>query len=427
MGAGATFASSQIAPGLTLHLNSDARRKTNLVNIFWVGPLDSAVTARAVFPNCLMRGTQRFPSLKELTKETERLFGVSIGTDTRKIGERHVIQFRLEFVNDKFLPGSESVLAEAIQFFRELFTDPHLVDGRFDAEVTAQEKETHRRLIEGLLNDKRSYAVQRCIEETCSDEEFRRHEQGTVEDLERLTAAELTDQWRQNLQTAEMHVYFSGDLTLEESQDALKPLLSVTDRTPVELPPLPAPKLATEPREVIERMSLQQAKLVLSYRTGVSFTDARVPGLVVGNGILGSFPHSKLFVNVREGASLCYYAGSFLERTHGMMFISSGIDQARYHEARDLIGVQVSDVAAGNFSDEDLEATKLALDGRLRMIEDSPSTLMDIHLAWHVNGAEYDLKRYRDQLNAVTREDVIESFANVRGDVVYLLAPEEEN
>jgi len=61
------------------------------------------------------------------------------------------------------------------------------------------------------------------------------------------------------------------------------------------------------------------------------------------------------------------------------------------------------------------------------MIEDSPSTLMDIHLAWHVNGAEYDLKRYRDQLNAVTREDVIESFANVRGDVVYLLAPEEEN
>ena len=165
----------------------------------------------------------------------------------------------------------------------------------------------------------------------------------------------------------------------------------------------------------------------MSYRTGVPFTDARVAGLVVGNGILGSFPHSKLFVNVREGASLCYYASSFLERTQALMFISSGIDQARYEEARDLIGVQVADVAAGKFTDEELTATKLALESRLLMLEDSPSALMDIHLAWHLNGAPYDLDAYRKQIVAVTREDVVAAFKEVKPDVVYLLGPDGES
>ncbi|MGA1489040.1 MAG: insulinase family protein, partial [Planctomycetota bacterium] len=147
--------------------------------------------------------------------------------------------------------------------------------------------------------------------------------------------------------------------------------------------------------------------------------------LVVGNGVLGSFPHSKLFVNVREGASLCYYASSFLERSQAMMFISSGIELARFEEARDLIGVQIADVAAGRFSDEELTATKVALESRLRMIDDSPAALMDIDLSWLLNGVAADLTEYRRRIAAVTREDVVAAFAKVRPDVIYLLAPEE--
>ena len=425
-GTGATFASRTIAPGLTLHLNTDARRKTNLVNVFFVAPLGDDVTARALLSNCLMRGTTRFPSLQALTRETERLYGASLSSDVRKVGERHVVQFRLEFVNDRYLPGDESILGEIIPFLREVLTDPVLVDGTFDPKIVEQEKETHRRLIESLINDKRGWAVQRCIEESCRDEPFRRLDQGSVDDLPSIDAASMTALWKKVLSTDEAHIYFSGNLPLTEAEAALTPVLATVDRAPAELPALSTPRAAKEVSTVVERMPVQQAKLVMSYRTEVPFSDPRVPGLVVGNGILGSFPHSKLFVNVREGASLCYYASSYVERSQAMMFISSGIELARYEEARDLISVQVTDVAAGSFTDEELTATKLALGSRLQMIEDSPSALMDIDLAWHLNGQAVDLVAYREKIAAVTRDDVVAAFASVRPDVVYLLGPDED-
>ena len=425
LGTGATFVTSEVAPGTFLHRNTDPRRKTNLVNVFWVAPLDDDVTARALLPNCLMRGTKRFPTLQLLTQETERMYGSSLSSDVRKIGERHAVQFRLEFVNDRYLPGDESILAEAISFLREVMNEPALNNDQFDAEMVAQEKETHRRLIEGLLNDKRSYAVVRCIEEVCKDEPFRRHEQGSVDDLDGIDAAQLTALWQKARREDEMHIYFSGNLTLDEAESALAPLLEGLERAPRSLADLPGPRDAGARRDITEQMDVQQAKLVMGYRTSVPFVDERVPGLVVGNGILGSFPHSKLFVNVREGASLCYYASSFVERTQGLLMISSGVELARAQEARDLIEVQLKDVAAGNFTDDELMATKLALGSRLQMIEDSPATLMDIHLSWQQNGADYDLADYRDRIAAVTREEVMAAFANVNADVYYLLAPTE--
>jgi predicted Zn-dependent peptidase len=229
--------------------------------------------------------------------------------------------------------------------------------------------------------------------------------------------------------TGRIGIYFSGDLPLEEAERALAPLVEARARVggaAAPLPPLPAPRRDGAGREVVERMPIQQANLVQSYRTGIPFAERRMPGLVIGNGILGAFAHSKLFVNVREGASLCYSTGSSLERTHGMLFISSGIDAARYVEARTLIEVQVEDVRAGRFTDEELDATKRAFEARLRMLDDSPGARMDIDLTWQVNGHRCDLVAWREKLAAVTRDDVVEAFAPLAADVVYLLAPTEK-
>ncbi len=425
----AAFTVRDVAPGLTLHLDSDSRRKTNLVNVYWIGLLGDDVTARSLLPNCLMRGTRTFPNLQALTREGERLFGASLSTDVRKVGERHVVQFRLEFVNDRYLPGGEAILDESIAFLRGVLREPNLIGEGFDPEVVRQEKETHRRLIEGLINDKRSFAVQRCIEESCRDEAFRLHEQGRVEDLDAIDGEGLAALWTQLLAGSQTRIYFSGDLPIEVAERALAPLLEDRIKGTLQvdpLPPLPAPRKNGAGREVTETMPLKQAKLVQSYRTGISFSDPHMPGFVIANGILGSFAHSKLFVNVRESASLSYSSSSSLERTHGLLLITSGIELARAAEARALIEKQVEDVRTGEFTDDELEATKRALDARLRMIEDAPGARMDIDLAWQVNGVTCELSEYRRSLAAVTRDQVAEGFASLSPDVVYLLAPEKE-
>lgn len=424
-GTGVRFARREVAPGVTFHLNTSPRRKTNLLNLFWVGALGDDVTARALLPNLQMRGSREHPTLQALTRETERLYGASLSTDVRKIGERHVIQFRFEFVNDGYIPGGESILTESIEFLHGVVARPNLTsEGFFAEDVVRQEKENHKRLIESTLNDKRSYAMQRCIEETCRNESFQLHEQGRVEDLDAIDGRTLASLWRTLFDRSITHVYFSGDLPIEETEDALSTLFEGHRDRPDALPPLPPPRPADGGREVVERMTVQQAKLCQSYRTGVSFDDPRMVGLVVGNGILGSFAHSKLFVNVREGASLCYYASSSIERTHGLLLISSGIDVAKREQAQSLIQEQVDDVRAGNFTSDELEATKRALVARLTMLEDSPSGLMDLDLAWGVNGVAFDLAAYRDAIAAVDRDAVVAAFEPLSPDVVYFLAPE---
>ncbi|MFQ5655528.1 MAG: EF-P 5-aminopentanol modification-associated protein YfmF, partial [Planctomycetota bacterium] len=367
---GCRFESRSLAPGLTLHLQSSEKRKTNTLQVYWVGDLGPDVTRRALLPSCLLRGTRSHPSMKEMNRREEMLYGASLSGDVMKVGERHVIVFRLEFVNDSFLPAGESILTEVLEYCGEVLADPHLAGGSFPDDMVSQEKENHKRLIEGLLNSKRSYALQRAIEETCRDEEYRLYEQGRVDDLEEISPAELTDLWRRVLAGSVTHIYFSGNHDPAAAGEALGPLARGRGGEPQAVRDLRPLRGAGEPRAVVEELDIKQAKLVMSHRTRTRFGDPLLEAMVVANGILGLFPHSKLFLNVREKASLCYYASSILERTHGLMLISAGIDASRRTDAEALMKRQIDDLREGKISDEEMEATLRAFENRPVMLED---------------------------------------------------------
>ncbi|MEE8141655.1 MAG: pitrilysin family protein [Planctomycetota bacterium] len=424
--ANSAFAVRSLAPGVSLHVQSSTKHKTNRVYLYWVGDLDSDVTLRAMLPAVLQRGTRSFPNMREVTRHLEMLYGASLFGEVMKVGERHVIVFRIEFANDNYLPAGESILKPVLEFLGELLREPHREGDYFPKAVVEQETENHRRFIEGLLNDKRSYAVQRCLEETCGDEPYRLYEYGRVADLEHVNPARLTEVWRKNVEGAPTHIYFSGDLEEEPAAAMLASLVEERFDPPFEIRPLGELKGAGNPREVEEQLDVQQAKLVMSYRTRTRHGDPLLEPLVLANGVLGLFPHSKLFQNVREAASLCYYASSSLERTHGLLFISSGIDTGNREQAQTLIQKQVEDLQQGNISDEELDATRKAFENRLLMLEDSPGTQMDIDLSWRLAGVEYDHDAYRRRLLETSRDRVVEAASRLELDTVYFLHPGKE-
>ncbi|HIA27974.1 MAG TPA: insulinase family protein [Planctomycetes bacterium] len=417
------FESHQLEPGLELHLRQDVRRKTHRLQVSWVGDLDQNAAARALVPNCLLRGTTRDPSIVAVSRRSEELWGAVLTGDVLKSGEVHVIQYTLEFVDDAYLPDRSGILSDCTHFLSEVLADPHLVEGRFPEEVVQQEKQKQRRLIESLINNKRSYANFRCTQEACSGERFRLHEYGTVEELEGIDASSLTDLWRRLVASSPKHVHFSGNLETSAVLDALAPVLQGHQGDPLPLKGPTAPRSAGDPREVVEEMEVQQADLVFCFRTEVNQSSELLEPLVIANGILGVFAHSKLFLNVREKASLCYYVGSRLENSVGLLFISSGIDVAKYSLAKEKILEQVEDLKAGHFTDDDLLATQKSFDNHLRVLEDLPAALMGIDLSWRLAGRQTDPVEYRKRLLAVTRDQVIEAVSHVELDTAYLLRP----
>lgn len=411
-------------PGLFLHLNSTSKRKTNHLAAYWVGALARAdVTVRALLPAVLGRGTRSFPTLQEIHRRLEYLYGSSFSGDSSKIGERHVIGFRGEFVNDNYLPPGEGIVGSMVGFADEFMRCPRLVDGRFPTEVVEQEKVNHQRLIEGLLNDKQSYAYERCLAHMCATEPYHLSEYGCVEDLPGITADDLVDQMRRCVEQGEVHIYFSGDLEPDVAARALAPLVDGARGPSISLPTPTPDRAVTRPHRVSEQLDVQQTQLVLGFRTRTRFGDPLLPGLIIANGILGLFPHSKLFVNVREKASLCYSIGSHLERSQGLLFITSGVAPAQAEPALDLIQAQLRDLQAGEFEDGELAATLAGFDSRLAILEDTPSALIGTDLTWSLSGVAYDHTAYRRSLQAVTRELVVEAARRIELDTVYRLEP----
>lgn len=421
------FEAVEAAPGVHLHVNSTKKRKTNRFALYWIGDLSEAdVTARALLTSVMARGTRSHPSQQAVHQHLEYLYGATLSSDVMKVGERHIIAFRGEFVNDRYLPADEGILDRYIDFAREFIQEPHLEDGKFPEAVLEQEKVNHQRYVESLLNDKRSYAYERCLQHMCPDEPYRLYEYGAVEDLDAIDSAQLLDILESSKKGAETHIYFSGDIEPEAASSALSRLVASSRTEPASLRPRSDNRSVGELRQIEETLDVQQSQLILGYRAHTRFGDESMPALVIANGILGLFAHSKLFVNVREKESLCYAIGSELDRSQGLLFISAGIEVEKAEQARNLIEKQVHDLQAGDFTDDDLLATQAAFLGRLSMLEDNPAAFMGIDLTWRLAGGRYDHDSYCKSLQQVTRDQVVEAAGRLELDTVYLLRPDSD-
>ena len=421
----ASFESREISPGSFLHIRREARRKTSRLRISWINDLGPGNALRCLIPACLLRGTRSHPSLRLLNRRTEQLWGLSVGNAIDRAGQRHIISLSAEFPEDLRLPGSESVFEDAIAFIREVIQQPHLVEDRFCEETVHNEVIQHRRAIEGRIDDKRSWAMQRCLEEACPDEPWRFHEYGTVENLESATPGLITELWRKMITTAPMHVHFSGDVDQQIATEALLPLFDGRGAEIEQLSEWFPLKSASPTREITEHFQVQQANLVLALRTSTRFGDPLHESMLVANGVLGGFMHSLLFTQVREKESLCYMVHSYNDGSTGLMFIHAGIDVDSAPQARRSILEQVEMVRQGRFSDEVLEMTRQSWDSSLRMIQDSPASLAEFDLRSRVTGREADLAGLRNRIAAVTKDGVVEVAQRIELDLVYLMAPEE--
>jgi predicted Zn-dependent peptidase len=296
--------------------------------------------------------------------------------------------------------------------------------GLFPGPVVSQEKEKQRQFIEGLVNDREAYAAERCAREMCKGEPFSVYEHGDVSSLARVTPESVTACWRGLVAGSPIDVFALGAFDEAAGRELLREAFSQRERSVAPLRgTTPGPE-KTEPREVRERIGINQAKLCMGLRTGTRIGDDGYFGLGAMNGVLGAFPHSKLFRNVREKAGLCYYASSSIERTKGLLFIQSGIDAERFESARDLCLAQIDAIARGDVSDEEITNTALALRHGYRSLLDRPSQLASAFYVLRMGGRKEPLAEVALRMESATRDEIVAAARRVRLDTVYLLEPD---
>ncbi|HHY15365.1 MAG TPA: insulinase family protein [Firmicutes bacterium] len=418
------FVQCNLGAGVRLHLCETDKFRSLTCKIFVQQDLEQrTASSTALIPLLLQRGSQQFPTTLQIARELEYLYAAELGADVLKLGERQILEFHFQMVDPSLLPDSDEHLERGLRTFWGIVTAPAGKNGRFEDTYFTQEKRTLRRELEGLINNKRAYALARFVELMCEDEPFGIHKYGDLASLDKLENERVYGHYQDLFRSHPMDIFLVGT-NLDVIANLLAQL-AAERHGPVVLNP-PKRVSLQPPRYYEETAELQQAVLALGYRTNRSFLDDGYYALLVGNGILGGFPHSKLFINVREKASLAYYVGSSVEGTKGLLTISAGIDWDERDEAQTIIKQQVEQVQQGQISRQELEQTKAGLVNAMISMGDHPSGMIDRNLIGIIHGEMRSIDHVVDAIRAVQLEDVVEVMGDLVFDTTYILGPRRE-
>lgn len=410
------------ANGVRLHVHGTSKFKTTAIVALVQQELSEAYATRhALLGMVLKRATARFPDTRQLREHLEKMYGAVFDVDVVKKGERHILQIYLEVPNEKFLGQDEPLLEQAFRFVGDVLARPYLEGGGFAPRYVKSEKEALRKRIESVIDDKMKYASQRLAEEMCRGEPYALTANGRAEDLPELDGTNLYAYSRDLLAENPIDLFVLGDVDESAVRRLAEKHIQLERRGVKTLPAANVQKPVEQEREVVEHLEVGQAKLNIGCRTYVTWQDDDYPALAVMNGVLGGFPHSKLFVNVREKASLAYYALSRLDSHKGILVMMSGIDAANYERAAAIMKEQVQLIRDGQVSDEELSQTRATLVNQYREILDNPRLMIDFAYNGVLSGRPRLLAELVDQVSRVTLADVQRVAERLRLDTVYLL------
>jgi predicted Zn-dependent peptidase len=411
--------------GITLHTVETKKYKTTSFVLQIKQRIDeSSVTKRALLPSVLQSGTKDFPSSKELRSALDDLYGATLNTDLSKKGENQVISIRMEVANEKFLSNSEPVLDKAFHLLSQVLLAPAMEDGAFKESIMKKEKRNLKQQIESIYDDKMRYANKRLLEEMFESEPYRINVYGNEDEVDAITSKDLYEYYQQVILNDKMDLYVIGDISTDEMAEKVRKHFRFPqgrNEGKSSEPKTKDEKKISKVKEIFEEQDVQQGKLHMGYRTYTTYSDTDYFALQVFNGVFGGFSHSKLFMNVREKASLAYYAASRFESHKGAIFVMSGIETANYEKAVKIIKEQLEEIKNGNITDGELDQTKAMINNQVLETIDSTIGLSEVLYHNVVAGTNRTIEEWIDGIKKVTKEDVVAVSKKVTLDTIFFL------
>ena len=420
----------QLADGVELLVNRTNKFKTGLLSVTLTVPLrKETATAGALIPDVLYRGCRQYPDMERLSAATDALYGASLGPAVRQRGESQSVSFLCSVIDDCYALDGSAVLEPAAELTGEVLLDPVAEGGAFRADYVKGEGANLADRIRARVNDKRGWSIFRLVQEMCAGEAYAVDKFGDAEEAQAMTPEKLWADYQRLLARARVSFYYGGsahpDRVEETVRRAFAPLMAGRTAA-VECQVPEQPKGAV--RTVTEKMDVTQGKLALGFRTGgVTMDSPNYPALLVCNALYGGSVNSRLFLNVREKMSLCYYASSMIDKLKGLMVVSSGVEFADFDRAQVAILAQLDEIREGRFTKDELAAATRSVVNSLRSRLDSQGQMEDDCVTRLICGAKPDegqtLIRAVEQ---VTAEQVAQMAGRIKLDTIYRLTGKED-
>ena len=415
-----------IKPGLRLHYIKASQFKTVTIGVHIHRQLaKNEASANALLTDVMERGNARLQTTEAVGRYMQALYGAHFDADIRRKGQDQIISFTMHAVSDAYLPAGEGCVLKAVGALYDMLLLPLTENGAFCADYVAQEQVNLCNDIEAMINDKRSYAIWRLIENMCADDAYSIYELGDVDSVRALTPQQLYSHYQKVLAESLIDIFVTGDTDIDAILELTQSRFAGVKPTHAAYPETPLYQPTGTVKTIEETYDVIQAKLSMGFYTGIAPQDLRYSALMVYNSIFGSGAHSKLFNNVREKLSLAYYASSRLERYKGIMLVSSGIEFQNKQKAEDEILVQLEAMRRGDISDYEMDVSVKSIINSLRSLGDSSGYLADYYLGQALSGTNISLEEQCERIAAVTKDEVVSVAQQIQPELVYVMKGEQ--
>ena len=410
-----------IAPGITLRCFPDRRFKQGCLSVQFVRLMCREEAAmNALLPTVLLRGSASHPDMRAITLRLDELYGASVGTLVRRVGDYQTTGLYCGFIEDRFAMSGDEIFAPMVDFLRELLFSPVLQDGCFRSQFVESEKKNLISTIESELNDKRVYTNNQMLRRMCSADSFGIPRLGDKESVQAITPKKLYEHYLRVLKESRVDLFYVGSAPTETVIQALKPIFDGLRREEMTLAPQTPFRDGGE-SDTVEQMDVSQGKLAMGFATAVTTRDADFVPMQLFNVIFGGGMTSKLFMNVREKMSLAYSIGSAYHGSKGIVTVSAGIDSDQVDTVRREVLHQLNQCQTGCISAEELNCAKEALASGLRAVHDSPGSIENFYATAALSGLKLTPQAYMAAIENTTLEQVVAAANTVRLHTVYFL------
>lgn len=404
----------------------EERFKTGRISATLLLPLRAeTAAANSILPYLLRRSCREYPDFTAFNRKLSELYGATLYGDVRKIGEMQALTVGAVGLDDRYALNGEWISTELSGLLCKVLFDPAMENGLFREEDVEQERRQLLDQIDSEFNDKRTYARLRCEELMCKGEAFGVSRYGTRAQVESLTAQEITEAWKNALANARIELMMIGSSDPKAACACFEEALTKIERHPVADTSTEVIRSVKKVRTYNDSMEVAQCKLVMGFRAGTAVPQEEVMAARLMAALFGGTPHSKLFLNVREKLSLCYYCSARYDRQKGIVLVESGVEQKNIEKARDEILRQLEELQKGNFDESEIQAAKRSLANSFVSACDYLGGLESWYLSQALEGTLHTPQESAAEIGEITREQIVETAQRVALDTIYTLTGKE--
>jgi predicted Zn-dependent peptidase len=417
--------SKQLKNNVDLKIIPTTKFKTIVINVGFKGAYkEKDITGLYLLSKILSDSSKKYPKPELLAKHQDYLYGTAIYVSSQLIGELNLFSFTISILDPKLVPSKFKLLEKAFNLISELIYKPNLVDGLFDQEVFEKTKSNHFYRLKSLENDKESVSIIKMKDLVDSNHPYKLLSLGNLADLEKITNQDLVKLYS-DLLTRQVEVHVLGDVNASEITKNVESKLKAKPnnkkvRTIINLK-------QTKQKKIVETKKFNQSQLNYLLTTNTLVGDKDYYAMVLFNAIYGRTPLSKLFRVVREKNSLCYSISSSYQVNYGIINIGAGIDAKNYKKADKLIRAQLSLMKKGSFTQDDIDMNRKMLITMIEHTYDQPVGLINQLVTSDLIGADLLKQEYINNLNKVTKQQIVKAANKVEIKIEYLLKQGDKN